>query len=103
MFRAVAGCPSTMPLVTNGPFPWQCIPKWERNCITVPAIPAQMKPGACYSVAFGPRAASWWTPSHVAFAAIAGLCALIVLAAIVAVAAQNVRNARRERIPGGRP
>jgi hypothetical protein len=44
------GCPSSMPLVTNNPFPWSCTPCWPQHVIA----------------SFGPASWwTWWTPLHI--------------------------------------
>lgn len=62
-----AGCPSVPPLVTNSPYPWQCIPGWEKSGALVPYVP--------------PGAPSWWTLWHVVGAILlaAGLFCLVKL------------------------
>jgi hypothetical protein len=92
-------CPPTMPLVTNGPFPWQCIPVWNRAC----AAEAKAHPAFCVVTTFGPQ--SWWTPLHIALAVLIGVCIAAVLIGVIAGGwiRDEARSRRYERSLGGRP
>lgn len=100
--RAAAACPATMPLVTNGPFPWQCISVWDRSCIHVadPAGAALAHPGTCFTGNFSP--ASWWTPLHVTCAAVIAVGVVILAGVAVAALRSRRRSWSTLRHAGGR-
>lgn len=100
MLSAIAAaCPSSMPLVTNGPFPWQCIPVWNRECIAE----AKAQPGSCVISTFGPGhipdfgAASWWTLPHIAAIGMGAIVAAVIIGLCLALSRDNFRASRAAR------
>jgi hypothetical protein len=85
------GCPpGTNPAQCPGPAP-------AESCSTAPppgAFSPATHPGTCYSWTVNLSSPSWWTPAHIAWAAIVALCAAIILGVALALVRDRMHDRR---------